>query len=155
MDPPLLQRLLAEAYFRLPPPKSTGRELFHRAWLDERLAGRALPPAVVQSTLCELTATSIAQGILHLARARPSEVLICGGGARNLELLRRLAARLPGSQVATTAGYGVAPEQVEAAGFAWLAHAFLEGAAGNLVAVTGARGPRPLGALYRGRVTGL
>ncbi len=155
VDPSLLQRLLAEPYFRLTPPKSTGRELFHRAWLDERLAGRELSPAAVQSTLCELTATSIAQGILHLAAARPAEVLICGGGARNLELMRRIAARLPGTHVTSTAEHGIAPEQVEAAGFAWLAHAFLEGAAGNLVAVTGARGPRPLGALYKGRVTRL
>lgn len=152
VSPALLQRLLAEPYLRLPPPKSTGRELFHRAWLAPQLQGLALEPAQVQSTLCEFTATSIAQGILHLAGARPARVLICGGGARNGELMRRLGARLPASEVADTSALGVAPEQVEAAGFAWLAHAFLEGAAGNIVSVTGAHGPRPLGGLYRGRL---
>jgi anhydro-N-acetylmuramic acid kinase len=149
----LLQRLLAEPYLALPAPKSTGRELFHRQWLQQRLAGLDLAPAVVQSTLCELTATSIAAGILHIAAARPAEVLVCGGGACNGELMRRLGSRLPGARVASTAQHGVAPQQVEAAGFAWLAHAYLAGAAGNFTAVTGARGPRVLGALYRGVVT--
>lgn len=160
-DPRLLAAMLAEPYFGRMPPKSTGRELFHQAWLASHLAdhaagapaSRPLAPAVVQSTLCELTAAGIADGILRLAGASPQAVLVCGGGARNLELMRRLAARLPQARVASTAQYGVAPEQVEAAGFAWLAHACLAGLPGNLVAVTGARGPRPLGALYPGRVT--
>jgi anhydro-N-acetylmuramic acid kinase len=152
-SPALLQRLLAEPYFAAPAPKSTGRELFHRAWLQPRLEGLDLPAAVVQSTLCELTATSIAAAILHLAAARPTQLLVCGGGACNGELMRRLASRMPGTRVSSTAQHGVEPEHVEAAGFAWLAHAFLEGSAGNIVSVTGARGPRPLGALYRGSVT--
>ena len=80
-------------------------------------------------------------------------MLVCGGGAHNGELLRRLAARLPGARVASTATAGIPPEQVEAAGFAWFAHAFLEGRAGNIVTVTGAAGPRVLGALHRAAVT--
>lgn len=152
-DGALLQALLDEPYLQRMPPKSTGRELFHRAWLDRHLRGRQLAPAVVQSTLCELTARSITDGIGRLAGVQPAVVLVCGGGARNLELMRRLARLLPAARVATTSALGIEPEHVEAAGFAWLAHAFLAGLPGNLTAVTGARGPRPLGALYRGRIS--
>jgi anhydro-N-acetylmuramic acid kinase len=152
-DAELLARMLAEPYLARQPPKSTGRELFHRAWLADRLGPVPAPPAVVQSTLCEFTAATLADAIGSLPGPRPEEVLVCGGGAFNSELMRRLAARLPGIQVADTGTRGIAPAQVEAAGFAWLAHAFLEGEAGNVVAVTGARGPRVLGALHKGRVT--
>lgn len=152
-DAALLQRLLSEPYLARPAPKSTGRELFHRAWLDARLAGGGWAPAVVQSTLCEYTAATIADAIRALTGPPPEELLVCGGGAFNTELMRRLAARLPGIAVADTGARGIAPAQVEAAAFAWLAHAFLEGKPGNLTAVTGARGPRVLGALHRGGVT--
>jgi anhydro-N-acetylmuramic acid kinase len=151
-DAQLLRRMLAEPYLARRPPKSTGRELFHRAWLERQLAGTRLAPTTVQSTLCEFTAATLADAISSLPQA-PEEVLVCGGGAFNTELMRRLAARLPGINVTDTTTRGVAPAQVEAAGFAWLAHAFFEGLAGNIVAVTGARGPRVLGALHKGRVT--
>jgi anhydro-N-acetylmuramic acid kinase len=151
-DPRLLQRLLTEPYLALPAPKSTGRELFQRQWLQAHLAQSGLDPAVVQSTLCEFTATSIAMAIRGIAGVRPSAVLVCGGGAYNSELMRRLASRMPDTRTESTAVHGVAPEHVEAAGFAWLAQAFIEGRPGNIVAVTGARGPRVLGALYRGSV---
>lgn len=153
VDAMLLKRMLAEPYLALRPPKSTGRELFHRAWLDAQLAGSATAPAVVQSTLCEYTAATLCNAIRDLPGPPPEEVLVCGGGAFNAELMRRLAGRLPGIDVADTGSRGIAPSQVEAAAFAWLAHAFLAGRPGNLVAVTGARGPRILGALHRGRVT--
>jgi anhydro-N-acetylmuramic acid kinase len=80
-------------------------------------------------------------------------VLICGGGAFNANLVARLARALPRSRVETTAVYGIAPEYVEAAGFAWLAHRYVSGLPGNLPAVTGAKHPVPLGALYRGSLT--
>jgi anhydro-N-acetylmuramic acid kinase len=73
---------------------------------------------------------------------------VCGGGARNRLLLSRLAALLPGRRVATTAALGIEPEHVEALAFAWLARQALLHRAGNLPAVTGARGPRVLGAIY-------
>jgi anhydro-N-acetylmuramic acid kinase len=75
-------------------------------------------------------------------------LFVCGGGARNGHLLRRLAARLPRLRVSTTADLGLPVDQVEAAAFAWLAHRFVERRSGNLPEVTGARGPRLLGALY-------
>ena len=151
----LLQALLSEPYLALPAPKSTGRELFHRAWLEPKLRAGTGSVADVQATLCEFTAATIAQAIDAVPQFAPRELLVCGGGAFNKELLRRLAARLPQVQVKTTEAHGIAPTQVEAALFAWLAHRFLEGLPGNLTAVTGARGPRVLGALHKGAVTGL
>jgi anhydro-N-acetylmuramic acid kinase len=155
VQPALLAALLAEPYLALPPPKSTGRELFHQAWLEPRLQAHRAPPADVQATLSEYTAVTIAQGLAAVADFAPQELLVCGGGAFNVELLRRLAAQLPGMQVRSTAARGIAPEQVEGALIAWLAHRHVEGLPGNLVAVTGARGPRVLGALYPGAVTAL
>ncbi|MFI4869689.1 MAG: anhydro-N-acetylmuramic acid kinase [Steroidobacterales bacterium] len=150
----LLERLLGEPYFSRPAPKSTGRETFSDDWLDRALAGLALAPADVQATLAELTARSIADSLKGGPMAdpgtEPRRVLICGGGALNADLMARLARALPRAAVDTTAAAGIAPEHVEAAGFAWLAHRYVCGLAGNLPAVTGARHPLPLGALYRG-----
>ena len=149
---PLLDALRAEPYFALAPPKSTGRDLFDLAWLDARLrpvfAGAA--PADVQATLAELTASVCADDVhRHAPDAR--ELLLCGGGAANAHLASRIAALLPGVAVTPTDARGLPAQQVEAAAFAWLAVAFRDRAAGNLAAVTGATGPRVLGALYPGR----
>lgn len=146
--PGLLAAARQAPYFALPPPKSTGRDDFHLGWLDALLA--AQPPALprdVQATLCELTACTVASDLRrHLPAAR--ELLVCGGGALNDELMRRLALALPGVAVRSTAERGLPPLQVEAAAFAWLAHAHLQGLPGNLPEVTGAHGPRVLGAHY-------
>jgi anhydro-N-acetylmuramic acid kinase len=150
VQPQLLQAMLGEPYLQRMPPKSTGRELFHREWLRSHLGTSTFDIADVQATLCEYTAVTIARGIRDLARATPADLLVCGGGAYNAELMRRLATNMLPCPVVSTARHGVAPEHVEAALFAWLAHCYLEGAAGNVVAVTGARGPRVLGALHRG-----
>ena len=147
IDAPLLSRLLAEPYFALPPPKSTGRDLFNAGWLDAILAGRATAPADVQATLVALTATTIADAIAaHCADA--TEVLVCGGGARNATLMDELSRRMHPRTVESTAAHGVPVDQVEALAFAWLARETLSGRAGNLPGVTGARGPRVLGAIY-------
>jgi anhydro-N-acetylmuramic acid kinase len=147
VDGRLLDALLAEPYFAEPPPKSTGRDLFDAAWLDARLAGRAAAPADVQATLVELTAATIAGAVAaHCEEA--SEVLVCGGGAKNATLMRALARRLAPRAVVPTSARGVPVDQVEALAFAWLAREALAGRPGNLPAVTGARGPRVLGAIY-------
>lgn len=153
--PELLERLLAEPYFAADPPKSTGREQFHLQWVDDVLAELENPrPAIdVQTTLCALTAETIAAAIERHAPAA-TRVLICGGGAYNGELMRRLGARLGSRTVETTAAYGVAPEWVEAVAFAWLARQTLAGRPGNLPSVTGARAERVLGAVYRGSGAG-
>ncbi len=146
----LLRRLLADPFFQRQPPKSTGRDLFNTKWLDAALAGEPQVAADVQATLAELTACSAAQA-LNAHAAGTQELLVCGGGAFNAHLMRRLATLLPGVQVASTATRGVPPDQVEALAFAWLGWAFTTRRAGNLAAVTGARGPRVLGALYPAR----
>jgi anhydro-N-acetylmuramic acid kinase len=151
IDPALLGRLLAEPYFARQPPKSTGRETFSDAWLHLALAGRTPPPEDVQASLAELTALTIAQALQRPHAAPPHNLYVCGGGAFNADLLQRLARALPATEVATTAARGIAPEHVEAAGFAWLAHRYVSGQTGNLPSVTGARHEVPLGALFRGR----
>jgi len=155
VQPALLETLLAEPYLKLPPPKSTGRELFHRAWLAPALKRHAAGNADVMATLSEYTARTIADALRAVPHFSARELLVCGGGARNGELMRRLSAQLPGVLVASTATRGIAPDHVEAATFAWLAHRYLAGLPGNVTTVTGARGPRVLGALYRGAVTDL
>jgi anhydro-N-acetylmuramic acid kinase len=146
--PALLSAALADPYFAMAPPKSTGRDDFHGGWLDA-LLGRH-PDACardVQATLCELSAQAIALDLRqHLPAA--CELLVCGGGAHNAALMRRLQAALPGVAVASTAQRGLPPLQVEATAFAWLARAHLLRRPGNRVSVTGAAGPRVLGAHY-------
>lgn len=149
VDLALLRRLLSDGYFSRPPPKSTGRDLFRRAWLDAAIAdvGPSPAPQDVQATLVELTAVSATAALREQAPAT-RRLLVCGGGAFNAHLMHRIAAHLPGVDVASTASAGVPPDQVEAIAFAWLAQAFVERRPGNLPSVTGARGPRVLGALH-------
>lgn len=147
----LLQALRDEPYFALPAPKSTGRDLFHPAWLQARLAAvdpaRRTAPQDVQATLAELTASTCADAVR--AAPRPlEELVVCGGGAFNTHLLARLAALLPGVAVSTSDAHGLPADQVEACAFAWLARRFVRREPGNLPSVTGAQGARLLGALY-------
>ncbi|NRF66555.1 anhydro-N-acetylmuramic acid kinase [Aquincola sp. S2] len=148
VHPALLAHWLAEPYFERAPPKSTGRDLFTAAWLDAGLATYPrLEPSDVQATLTELTARCAASALQRHAAAT-TRLLVCGGGALNGHLMRRLAALLPDVTVGSTADAGLPPLQVEAAAFAWLAQAFVERRPGNRPEVTGARSPRLLGALY-------
>ena len=129
------------------PPKSTGRESFHLGWLDARLTDRPRDPADVQATLVELTARSIAEAIVaHAPGTR--EVLACGGGVHNPVLMAALARALAPAELRSTGAVGVDPDFVEAMAFAWLARERLVGRPGNRPAVTGARGPRLLGAIH-------
>ena len=142
----LLERLLVEPYFALPPPKSTGRDLFNDSWLHKSLKDGEEPQAV-QATLLELTARSVAAaGAAHCPGVR--RLIVCGGGAKNDALLRRLAELVAPAAVEPSNRYGIDPQLVEAAAFAWLARQALLGLPGNLPSVTGARGPRVLGAIH-------
>jgi anhydro-N-acetylmuramic acid kinase len=143
----LLARLLAEPWFALPPPKSTGREHFHLDWLQARMDGTVVPAADVQATLLDLTARTVADA-LQMTQPDTRRVLVCGGGVRNAVLMARLAAYLPQAIVESTALHGLEPDYVEAMGFAWLARETLAGRPGNLPAVTGASGRRVLGTVY-------
>jgi anhydro-N-acetylmuramic acid kinase len=143
----LLQVMLDEPYFTLAPPKSTGRDRFNRGWLAERLGRFAVEPRDVQATLTQFTATAIGNSIGRYF-AEAAEVVVCGGGAFNATLMRMLAETCAPRSVVASDSVGVAPDQVEALAFAWLAREFVEHRCANLPAVTGARGARPLGALY-------
>jgi anhydro-N-acetylmuramic acid kinase len=150
VDQALLMRLLSDAYFALPPPKSTGREVFHLAWLQQHLRGCDLAPADVQATLVALSARSIADAVHTHARGT-REVLVCGGGVHNPVLMAALASALAPASVASTATLGIDPDFVEAMLFAWLARERLANrAAENVYTVTGARGARVLGGVYFG-----
>jgi anhydro-N-acetylmuramic acid kinase len=143
----LLQTLLQEPYFDQPPPKSTGRDLFHVDWLTQRLAAHAQASAAdVQTTLTELTARVCAAD-LHRHGPECRQLFVCGGGALNHELMRRLQLNLPGVEVKSSETAGLPPLQVEAAAFAWLASALCRRQPASLPEVTGARGPRLLGSL--------
>lgn len=149
-DAGLLERLLADPYFLMPPPKSTGREVFHLTWLQAHLHGQAIAPADVQATLLALTARSIGAAVRAQA-GDANEVLVCGGGVRNPVLMRAIAGELAPIRVASTATRGIDPDFVEAMLFAWLARERLASrAVENLCHVTGARGARVLGAVYFG-----
>jgi len=143
----LLADLLNDEYFRRPPPKSTGREYFNGTWLKPRLARHKLPAADVMATLCELTARSVADAVMG-CKPRVARVLLCGGGTRNRTLLQRLVVLLQDCRLGSTADFGVPPDWVEAAAFAWLARETLAGRPGNLPAVTGASRPAVLGCIY-------
>ena len=145
----LLSRLLAEPWLSLPPPKSTGRDLFHLEWLQKRIGAAAITPADVQATLARFTARTVTDA-LRAELPTCARLLVCGGGVHNPVLLREVASLLPGVVVESTAEKGLDPDFVEAMAFAWLAREFLARRPGNLAAVTGARGPRVLGALFPG-----
>lgn len=146
---PLLQAMLADPYFSLVPPKSTGREHFNLCWLEKQLTAyhNTVKPCDVQATLTELTALSIVQATLSSTTA-PFEVYLCGGGALNTMLCQRLASLLPGLPLNITDRIGLPVMQVEATAFAWLAWRHVHRQTGNLPEVTGAQGKRILGAYY-------
>jgi len=144
--PQLLERMLREPYLALPPPKSTGRDLFNAGWLQAMLRGSEEAQAV-QATLLELTARSVADAVSRYCRGA-QRIIVCGGGAKNQALMRRLEALLAPAALEASDRHGIDPQLVEATAFAWLAQRALEGLPGNLPSVTGARGPRVLGAVY-------
>lgn len=144
----LLQTLLNDRYFTRMPPKSTGREYFNLDWLETHL-NPAYRAEDVQASLLELTCQSIARDILRYA-SKTTEVFVCGGGAHNSVLMKRLAQILDPIRVETTAVLGIDVEWVEAAAFAWLARQSMHQQAGNLPGVTGATHPVVLGGIFPG-----
>ena len=144
---PLLEQMLSDPYFTLPPPKSTGPEYFSPNWLQKHLPSCPLSAQDVQATLLELTAHSITHAIHH-HDIGIKEVLVCGGGIHNQQLMHRLATLLAPITVRNTTEVGVEPDWVEALAFAWLARRTLKGLSGNLPDVTGANEAVVLGGIY-------
>jgi anhydro-N-acetylmuramic acid kinase len=145
--PALLSQMLSEPFFSLPPPKSSGRDLFNMAWLKEKLRGDERPEDV-QATLLELTCLTITQAIQRYCTGA-KEVYLCGGGAHNQALHARLTTLLMDSRILSTAALGADSDFLEAIAFAWLAQQTLQNKPANLPEVTGARHPCILGAIHR------
>jgi anhydro-N-acetylmuramic acid kinase len=144
--PALLQRLLSEPFFAAAPPKSTGRDLFNMAWLERQLDGNEAP-ADVQATLLALTGDSIAAAVQSFC-AGTKDIYLCGGGAHNAALVEHLQQALPQRRIQKTEELGIAADWMEAIAFAWLAQQTMHLRPGNLPAVTGAKHPCVLGAIY-------
>lgn len=149
--PALLDKLLKHPFLKQPPPKSTGREMFHAGWLEEQLDRLPETPEAVdvQRTLLEFTVRTICDALKTYA-CDTRQLLVCGGGAHNAFLMQRLATSLGVIETASTEAFGLHPDWVEAAAFAWLAKQTINGKPGNLPAVTGASHPVVLGAIYPG-----
>lgn len=147
--PELLNELQQHPYFTRPAPKSTGREMFTMDWLDGVLQQLpALDPEDVQAGLLELTARTISDQISEIRTEAGIEIYVCGGGAHNRVLMKRLQALLPEHRVGSTEQLGIPPDWVEAGAFAWLAKQTLRRSPGNLPSVTGAERSLILGAVY-------
>lgn len=146
VDSDLLRDMLSDAYFSRKPPKSTGKERFNLEWVKTLAARHADTPAEdIQRTLLQLSVTSVAN---QLPKQSGFRLYVCGGGARNPLLMDELGRALPGTRLTLTSELGLDPQLVEPVAFAWLAKQALEGRPGNLPDVTGAAGPRILGAIY-------
>jgi len=146
-DDTLLAELLDEPYLGLPPPKSTGRELFNLPWLKSKLGLFSRRPQDVQATLQQFTAATVAAAVREYAPG--ASLYLCGGGAHNAALLDAIARQVAPTPVATTTALGLDPDYVEAVAFAWFARRTLEGLTSSAASVTGAKGPRILGGVYR------
>ena len=148
VDTAFLAELMSEPYLALAAPKSTGRELFNGAWLEQRLASlKQWPsPQNIQATLLEFTATTLSTALL--AGMRQGEIYLCGGGAHNTALLKRIGKLMPGYYVGTTAEIGIDPDWLEAMAFAWMAQQTLDGVAVVTTPFTGAKKPVMLGGIY-------
>lgn len=150
---PLLQTLLDDPYFSEPPPKSTGFEYFNQRWLDDAIRKCGLPEKTndndIQASLVELTAKSVA-GAINKHAPNASTMMVCGGGVHNDHLMSRLQENLPDVSISSTAQFGLDPDWVEAAAFAWLAMRTILKQPGNLPSVTGATRSAVLGCIYFG-----
>lgn len=148
VNPALLAQLLAEPYYALPAPKSTGKELFHDRYLSQALAGHArLSHPDLVTTLTALSAETVADQV----RGQGVDTLVAaGGGCANPTLMAMLAARLPGVRIMTTAELGAPPETKEAIAFALIGWHTAHGLPATVATCTGAAGPRVLGAIVPG-----
>ena len=152
VHPKLLERMLADSFFAKQPPKSTGRDDFHLEWLRNNISDENIEPEDVQATLLHLTAISALQALASYA-PKTKQLIVCGGGTQNTALMHLLQTKSlelfeHPLIVVTSDQFGIDPQLVEGLAFAWLAWAHKEKRPANLPAVTGAKGPRILGACY-------
>lgn len=148
----LVRKWLKQDFFRQKPPKSTGRELFGVEYLHQCRRDAQeynLSPADFLATLTELTAASIADSYRRFLPSLPQDVILAGGGARNLYLRERLQHHLPQCRWLDSDDFGISSEFKEAIAFAILAYWHIQNYPGNLPQVTGAKREVVLGQLYR------
>ena len=145
--PDLLIQMLKDDYFQKPPPKSTGREYFNLDWINRKIGSNAYRPEDVQATLQHLTVLSIA-GAIEQTGSEIDEIILCGGGTHNGQIVNLLSDALPLITIKTTSDFGINPDCIEAMAFAWLAKRRLDNLPGNLPSVTGAGKEVLLGAIY-------
>ncbi|MGB5326067.1 MAG: anhydro-N-acetylmuramic acid kinase [Pseudomonadales bacterium] len=149
----LLDALQTHPYFSLPAPKSTGRETFNLAWLQNTLSDsiKTLDANDVQATLVQLGCKTITRAIAALDHS-PDAVFACGGGAHNIFFMEQLRGalqeKLPHCKLADTSELGIAPDWIEACAFAWLAQCHIEGRRVALQRATGATHDAILGARF-------
>jgi len=150
----LLNHLLSDEFFQLPAPKSTGREIFHLEWLQNKLQNFSVDAVNVQATLSALTAQTIGNEIIKLSHS--GNVFLCGGGVLNRHLYQSIKQHLAENtaqnaqfSLSTTDEVGIDSEALEAMAFAWFAYAFDQKIYGNIPAVTGARKAAVLGTSYQ------
>jgi anhydro-N-acetylmuramic acid kinase len=153
--PDLLRDLLVHPFIRRGPPKSTGRETFGPAFVDEfrrRLRAAGAGDRDGLATLTALTVEAVVRNLRDFVfpKVEVREVVVTGGGARNAFMMRRLSEALPECTVASSDDIGFPGRALEAVAFAWLAYLTATGQPGNLPAVTGARGARVLGSIVPG-----
>lgn len=146
----LVERWLQQDFFHLPPPKSTGRELFGEEYLRRCFADaeEEMSQADWLATLTELTAASVARSYRDFLPQFPAEVLLGGGGSRNTYLKQRLSQHLAPVTVFTVDEVGVNSDFKEAIAFALLAYWRINNHSGNLPQVTGASQSLPLGDIH-------
>jgi anhydro-N-acetylmuramic acid kinase len=147
VDDALLATLLDEPYYRLSPPKSTGKELFHVAYLDERLGGRRLDSDDLLATLTELTARLVADAVSAHAL---DELVVAGGGVRNPTLMKRIGALATPARIRTLEDFGIPSQAKEAYLFGLLGFLAVHGLEGTIASATGARRGSILGSLTPG-----
>jgi anhydro-N-acetylmuramic acid kinase len=148
VDPRLLERLLADPYYRLDPPKTTGKELFNAAYLEQALAAHpGLSDADVVATVTALTVQTVAA---EVRRHRVDTLMVSGGGCANPTLMAMLRDRLSGVRVRTSADFGAPPDVKEAIAFALIGWLTAHGLPATVPSCTGAAAPRVLGAIVPG-----
>jgi anhydro-N-acetylmuramic acid kinase len=143
----LLARMLSDPFFKKAPPKSTGRDDFHLAWLEKHITQEVIEAVDVQMSLLHLTVLSTLEAVM-LHAPQTQKLIVCGGGAKNIALMNLMRTKAPQLEIISSDSVGVDAQLVEALAFAWLAWAHKEKRPANLPAVTGAKGLRILGACY-------
>jgi anhydro-N-acetylmuramic acid kinase len=143
----LLNKMLRHPYFRKRPPKTTGREMFGKKFCGlfyKKAKSQSMPAEDIIATAAAFTAASIAKAYGKFLPNMPDEIILCGGGAKNKQLIKLLQDNLGGT-ILTTDDFGISIDAKEAVSFAILAYATVKGIKNNVPGATGAKNTEILG----------